>query len=137
MKTKRCSERIADHWDSTESTLAHLWSVYTGQTEPDDDTFESSIYEHGLSFDYVSPGTFDDQREGYWRYQLSWGGPSDEIRFYASSPSDTFYRAEYWFLDWGDGAFLNVTDSDTVADYWAWFQEAGSTQAEYDKAQES
>ena len=32
-----------------------------------------------LSFDYVAPHTFNDQPEGYWRWQFSWGGPSDEL----------------------------------------------------------
>ena len=33
-----------------------------------------------LCFDYVKPHSFKDQVEGYWRMQLSWGGPSDELR---------------------------------------------------------
>ena len=50
-----------------------------------------------LCTDYVEPGTFGNNK-GYLRYQFSWGGPSDEVRVYDSG------RAEYWFMDWYDGA---------------------------------
>ncbi len=62
---------------------------------------------YGLSFDYVEPDTFQDQPEGYWRYQISWGGPSEEVRFFACPDGRggwSLHRAEFWFLDWFDGA---------------------------------
>ena len=71
-----------------------------------------SLFDYGLSFDYVAPQTFNDQLEGYFRYQLSWGGPSDEFRIYANRISEydwSIYKIEYWFLDWFDGAKINVT----------------------------
>lgn len=92
------------------------------------------LSEYGLSFDYVAPGTFTDQLEGYWRYQLSTGGPGDEFRFYASSPTDKCYRVEYWFLDWGDGAKRNVRGRDIIQKLWDWFQDAGVTKSTYDAA---
>ena len=61
----------------------------------------------GLSFDYVPPHTFDKQPEGYWRWQFSWGGPSDELRGYVNEDKE-LHRLEYWFLDWFDGASLLV-----------------------------
>lgn len=66
-----------------------------------------NIYEYGLSFDYVAPDTFNEQPRGYWRYQLSWGGPSDEFQFYGEQIQEFEVRIdqlEYWFLDWFDGA---------------------------------
>ena len=58
--------------------------------------------DYGLCVDYVEPGTFKNKR-GYVRYQLSWGGPSDEFRFYSQD------KIEYVFLDWGVGVGFDVT----------------------------
>ena len=77
----------------------------------DEEGGETNLYEYGLSFDYVKPGTFgDDQPEGYWRYQLSWGGPSDEFRFFIS-PGGTLppYKITYHFMDWFDGAHRDIS----------------------------
>ena len=62
--------------------------------------------DYGLSFDYVEEGTFKDQREPYIRFQISWGGPSEEFRFYAN---DT---CEFWFLDWFKGEHIKVDGED-------------------------
>ena len=43
-----------------------------------------TFWEYGLALDYVAPGTFKDQKQGYFRYQISVGGPSEEFRFYAN-----------------------------------------------------
>jgi hypothetical protein len=116
--------------------LNTLWKAYCKGEEDVEDL--GNIFEYGLAFDYVAPGTFNDQEEGYWRYQISWGGPSDEFRFYSSSPSDGPYRIEYWFLDWFDGASITLKgkELDLLRELWDWFEGAGSTQAEYDKARE-
>lgn len=78
------------------------------------DTMYERFSEYGLSFDYVEPHTFRDQDEGYLRYQISWGGPSEEIRFYVSLGSRGYqlYRAEFWLLDWFDGVHVNVTNDE-------------------------
>lgn len=64
------------------------------------------FYEYGLCFDYVEPDTFEDQTEGYYRFQLSWGGPSDEFRFYSDG------SIEYVYLDWFTGIGWDVTGED-------------------------
>src|SRR6056297_1667106 len=97
----------------------------TGAFDPDPiqlqdilDGFEEDLYErfneYALAFDFVAPDTFDDQSRGYFRYQISWGGPSDEIRFYCDHGQPTPDCIEYWFLDWFDGAHIDVT-ADAVA----------------------
>lgn len=58
----------------------------------------------GLSFDRVEAGTFEGQRAGYWRWQLSYGGPADEFRLFDNGD------LEYWYLDWFDGAKVDVKD---------------------------
>lgn len=109
--------------------------VDTGE-RPSRERFLEEFYEYGLSFDYVVPYTFKDQDRGYWRYQLSWGGPSDEIRFYGDYVSE--YRvemsyAEYWFLDWYQGASRRVRGP--VIDYiWDQFAETGTAGHQYQEA---
>ena len=115
-----CKQLISGKWQVTAATLANLIeSDRNGEEYCEDEA--TSLNEYGLSFDYVAPGTFTDQDEGYWRYQMSWGGPSDEIRFY-SSDQRTLYRAEYWYMDWGDGASVDITKSDIASDLWGWFE---------------
>ena len=58
----------------------------------------------GLGFDYVEAGTFKDQRAGYYRWQLSWGGPSQEFKLFDNGD------LEFWHLDWFDGAKVDVED---------------------------
>ena len=75
--------------------------------------FFDYINNYGLCFDYVERGTFTDQERGYFRYQLSWGGPSDEFRIYVDYDKQ-ITQIDYWFLDWGDGASIRV-DKDSIA----------------------
>tara|TARA_R100001086_G_scaffold195957_1_gene112802 strand:+ start:219 stop:674 length:456 start_codon:yes stop_codon:yes gene_type:complete len=69
-----------------------------------------------LSWDFVEPFTFgDDQKAGYWRLQISYGGPSSEFRIYADSEKE-IRKIEYWYMDWFDGAFVEVPH-DSVSFY--------------------
>jgi len=68
-----------------------------------EDFFEY-VNESGLCFDRVEAGTFKAQRAGYWRWQLSWGGPSQEFRLFDNGD------LEFWHLDWFDGACVQVKD---------------------------
>ena len=96
----RCVDLVQEQWQQRQQDLKDL-------------EFE------GLSFDYVEPHTFTDQPEGYWRWQFSWGGPSDELRAYVNE-HDEIHRLEYWYLDWGDGAHVLVQQD---AEAWAQMQE--------------
>ena len=71
----------------------------------------------GLCFDYVDPNTFTNQKEGYWRWQLSWGGPGDEFRIYVN-PDKSVHRIEYWYMDWYDGAKVTL-DPEKHSDAWS------------------
>ncbi len=96
----------------------------------DDDTFDmlsSSLQddireqyierfnEYGLSFDYVELDK--DTERDYFRYQLSYGGPSDEIRFYDNG------AIEYVFLDWFCGVGFNVTNDGVFKQVRNWFKD--------------
>jgi hypothetical protein len=81
----------------------------------DDEVEDLGLWgEYGLDFSYVEANTFDDQKEGYFRWNLSWGGPSDEINFYRDG------RIEYRYKDWFDGA---VRELDTTEDWVQWLEE--------------
>jgi hypothetical protein len=75
-----------------------------------------SFFDYGLSFDYTELGTWDDQTEDYFRYQLSWGGPSDELRFYEDG---SIY---YVFMDWGTGVSFEVTTDSDFSWLYDWFE---------------
>ena len=101
-KDPSCSELVKQQWQQRQEDLK----------DPEFDW-------HAIGFDYVEPHTFNDQPEGYWRWQFSWGGPSDELRGYVNEHKE-LHRLEYWYLDWGDGAFVQVKPD---ADAWTQMQE--------------
>lgn len=108
----------------------------TGE-RPDRERVMDEFNEYGLSFDYVAPYTFGSgQDRGYWRYQLSWGGPSDEIRFYGDYISRYYCAmsyAEYWYMDWFDGASIRVR-GEVVNFIWDQFKETGTAGHTYEEA---
>jgi len=127
-KEATCKERVRKHYQSRMADLTKLWELYNeGNDESDEDL--GTFNEYGLCFDYVPKGTFGDQKRGYWRYQLSWGGPSDEFRFY-SDETLSIDRIEYWFLDWFDGAKVNVNGKslELLTEIWDFFKECGSVE---------
>jgi hypothetical protein len=93
-KQPTCAELVDEQWRERQEDL------------------KNPEYE-ALAFDYVEPHTFNDQPEGYWRWQFSWGGPSDELRGYVNE-HDELHRLEYWYLDWGDGAHLQVNQDEAA-----------------------
>lgn len=110
-KQKACRELIAEKYADTMECICDLWETYCEDPEAYNEKWETKLDEYGLSFDYVAPDTFGNDR-GYWRYQLSWGGPSDEFRFYGESLDDytvRLDRIEYWYMDWFDRASKTLT----------------------------
>jgi len=95
-----------------------------------------NFYEYGLAIDYVTPGTFNN-RAGYLRYLLSYGGPSEEIRFYFTPNAREAYKIEFVYLQWGTGVGFNVTGEDWAQWLFDWFNEVGTVQAELTKAFEN
>ncbi len=106
MTQPTCKKRIANEYKGRINDLRKLWNLYSTDTEAYDDEL-GNFNEYGLSFDYVAPGTFKGQRKGYFQYLLSYGGPSDEFRFYTDG-NFNITKIEYWFLDWFDGAKVIV-----------------------------
>lgn len=130
-KQATCKERVAKHLKSRIEDIDKLWKMYHEDCEAYDNEL-GNFNEYGLCFDYVAPGTFSDQRRGYFRYQLSWGGPSDEFRFYCTEGFD-IDRIEYWFLDWFDGAKKILTGHafNLLSEIFEDFKECGTVQYQY------
>ncbi len=120
-KEKTCADKVQAKYDELVQEFIEAQRYYdieeTSRYSPENtalsdyDDFYSYMNERGLSFDYIEPYTFNDQSEGYWRFQLSWGGPSDEFRIYTKSEySKEIDYIEYWYMDWFDGAKVYADD---------------------------
>ena len=106
MADKKCRELVKAACESRSEDLDTLVALeMEGNEEGHPDL--GHLHEYGLSFDYVPGDTFEDQDAGYFRYQISWGGPSEEFRLYADADMD-LYRVEFWYLDWFDGASVRI-----------------------------
>lgn len=125
---QKCENRIDNELKERLCDLRKLWAAETAAVE-DGDPDIGRLSDYGLCFDFVAPETFDDQTEAYFRYQISWGGPSDEFRFFVG-PDLSCHRVEYWFLDWFDGAHraLSGDASKLLLDLWRWFKDSGAAQ---------
>lgn len=92
--------------------------------------------EYGLSFDYVEEYTFKEQDEPYFRYQISWGGPSEEYRIY----TDDYFnieRVEFWFLDWFEGIHKVLDEDNIIYDIIEDFKDIGTLEHVKERALET
>lgn len=107
MENKKCIDLVESSFESIMDDIRRMYKA-DDQTDPE----LGPLNEYGLSIDKVEAGTFKDQREDYIRYQLSWGGPSEEFRIYKNGD------VEFWYLDWFDGAKVDVNgeDADIIKD---------------------
>jgi len=119
IKDLTCKERIKESLRSRGEDFERFITAYMGELSEEDESIIDEFYNYGLSIDMISMGTFKNMKEPYLRYQLSWGGPSDEINFYQNG------RIEYRFLDWFDGATLNISDLDWAQWLREYFQDCG------------
>jgi len=114
--------RAQSAYQSRRDELADIFRRMDQQLDNDPEREDEAMTEwhnYGLSFDYVEPFTFDNQRDGYWRFQISWGGPSEELRAWYDS-EDNLRALEFWFLDWGEGAMVDVIDCTTMRQAMQW-----------------
>jgi len=129
---KNCEARVNQHLAARIADIRKMWKTYP--EAPSDDL--PALDEYGLCFDYCPAGTWNDQVESFFRWQLSTGGPGDEFRFYAGLDWKS-YKIEYVFIDWYDGASrrLHGARYNLLAEIWSdFFVECGAAQAEFDKA---
>ena len=145
---KTCKQRVRGELRSRISDLEKLWKAY--KEDPDKEVEDLGTFdEYGLGFDYVAPDAFGDgkaktrkqRREhdfrGYFRYQLSYGGPSDEFRFYCDENLNPV-EIEYWFLDWFDGAHIDLTGENykLLEEIFLDLKETGTVQHKLDASRE-
>lgn len=102
MEDKKCKDLVKGAFDSR---MGDIKLILQGKGKAND--LPENISEYGLSVDFVPARTFEGQGEGYTRYQLSWGGPSEEFRIYTTIP-----RVEFWYMDWYDGASVKLGNKD-------------------------
>lgn len=81
--------------------------------------------QYGLCFGYVEFSEVHKYGD-FFRWQLSWGGPSDEIQFYVTHRLE-LTKAMYRYMDWFDGAGVRLVGRDykLAAQIWDYFRERG------------
>ena len=111
----KCEDRINESWENIRSHLLELREKIEGNYKPEltDEQQEEAQEEfsyYGLCFDYVeldeNGKTYDNNNTGYWRYQISTGGPSEEIQYFDNG------KIEFVFKDWFDHAEKDITGDD-------------------------
>ena len=118
MTTKKCAEIVNQKYLDTVNDYQLVDDYFNlddeekSKNEKHDDlqSYENLfdyVNQTALGFDFVPVDTFKDQERGYWRLQLSWGGPSDEFRIYTNEENQIDY-IDYHYLDWFDGASVRV-----------------------------
>ncbi len=134
VEQKRCKDVVRSHKQSRMEQIRKLWTLYRQDPEASDDEY-GRWEEYGLSFDYAPAGTFNGQRVGFFRFLISWGGPSEEIRFYCD-PQFNLQRADFWFMDWFDGAKSRLTgrDLELIQEIWDDWKECEVQKYQYEKA---
>lgn len=121
MTQPTCADLVTEKWDKTREALKAF--------QNDDLTNEEgyTLREYGLDFSFVEPDTFDDQPIGYWRYQISWGGPADEIQYHLDKDRARGFKVEYWYLDWFDGASIHLKGEDKELAMWVFDLHTGGS----------
>ena len=113
-KDKTCTERIEQSYNNRLEDLNDILEC-KGDFSHCDDT-PQAINEYGLCFDYVENDE-EERKENFWRFQISWGGPSEEFRIYTDGKEGSIMRIEFWYMDWFDGANKEVTN-DQINKHW-------------------
>tara|TARA_R100000664_G_C2735283_1_gene124861 strand:- start:40 stop:420 length:381 start_codon:yes stop_codon:yes gene_type:complete len=107
-KHKTCKDLVNESYD----LLLDEWNKVIDKKFIDDEN--ESLFDYvnqsKLSFEFVKADTFTDQKVGYYRLQLSYGGPSTEFRIYTDKDLN-IHHVEYWYLDWFDGASIKIYSS--------------------------
>jgi hypothetical protein len=115
-----CAERIGGKMESRMADIRELWEHYPHR-HPELGRLEN----YGLCFEYVEADRYPDLDRGFFRWQLSTGGPAAEIRFHMAdhvteelgwdeqgADASDLARIEFRFHDWFDGAGRTLTGAD-------------------------
>ncbi len=112
---KKAEQYFNDYDNATEGEQIAMKVVdkYKGDYLQEYEDLFDYVNQSALSWDYVEAGTFEDQEEGFYRLQLSWGGPSDEFRIYTIGDTLEIDVIDYHYMDWFDGASIRVPYNST------------------------
>ena len=113
-KDKTCAERIAQSYASRMEDLNEILTC-SGDFSHCEDLMQG-LSEYALGFDYVEHDE-EEEKEDFWRYQISWGGPSEEFRIYTDGKEGPIEKIEFVFMDWFDGATKDVTNEHINKDW--------------------
>ena len=128
----KCADLVQDKFNQTEQTYQeanNFFNEYDNVTEGEQialkvidkhkgdyfheyEDFFDYINDTALSWDYVEGE--GKNNPGYYRLQLSWGGPSDEFRIYTIGDTLDIDCIDYHYMDWFDGASIPVFE-DTLS----------------------
>ena len=100
-KQLKCKDLVQSSWESQEEDYKNF------KDEGDYESLYDYVNQTALSFDKVHKNSKENIDRSYYRLQLSWGGPSTEFRAFLNADHDIDY-IEYWYLDWFDGASINI-----------------------------
>ena len=138
-----CKELVREQFNKTEADYIEAYNYFHSK-ESECPTFEDNNEEYdcyedffdycnqtGLSWDFVERNTFEGQTRPYFRFQLSWGGPSDEFRIFVNA-DQSIDHIEYWYMDWFDGASINVPHDSTSFDVCSMFLDCEEQREPYD-----
>ena len=115
MKQATCAERIRDEYVDRIETIESIFDcIDDGHNNSDDDAIDAAYnkldhmaLDPQTPLEYIPSDTYDAQDEGFIRWHLSWGGPEDQFRFFIDEHGG-ITDIEYHFMDWFDGAVINV-----------------------------
>ena len=115
----KCKDRVIEHWHNRREDLQEFRTAGPETDFTNSEGYE--LYEYALCFDYVDQ---EGKEPGYYRYQISSGGPQEEIRYYTRKdvPIDGYHlkylAVEFWLLDWYDNASIELTRDDAELALW-------------------
>jgi hypothetical protein len=103
---KKAREFFEEYQDATEGEqiAMKVFDKHRGDYFHEYEDLFDYVNQTALSWDYVEG---EGREAGYYRLQLSWGGPSDEFRIYVNQDKEIDI-IEYWYMDWFDSAHYLV-----------------------------
>ena len=112
--TLTCEDVIDDAITSRGEDFQEMIEGMESDCDEKNDDATTSFHEYGLSLQWM------DQIDGempFLQFQLSWGGPSEEIRFYPKNVTGFFNgtdlnlsKIDFVYKDWFDHAKRDISD---------------------------
>ena len=105
-KDPKASEFINESFESRMQDIRTLWKAEQEGGYFDDTYPLGTLSDYGLCLDFVEAGTFEEPLHPYYRYRISYGGPTEEFRIFLNG------EVEFWYIPWFDGYCVQVKGED-------------------------